>query len=360
MNTYFKDLKIVELASVLAGPAVGMFFAELGAEVLKIENKTTGGDMTRHWKLANENKDANYSAYFSSVNWHKQHLFLDLKDNNDLQQAHDLIKSADIVISNFKTSSAKKMQLDYDFLKQLNPRLIYAHLTGFGDDDPSVAFDIVLQAEAGYLYMTGEPDRLPVRMPVALIDLLAAHQLKEGILLALLHLYRTGEGSLVTTSLFEAAVASLANQATNWLMAGHIPQRMGGQHPNIAPYGDIFKTKDGKLVVLAVGTDKQFQSLCNYFNVPELASDRQFSTNAARVKNRGILIDFLKKYFNATPHNILLKDFKKLKIPIGAVRNMKEVFARPMAKNMILEEEMEDGIISQRVKTVAFYFKPNI
>lgn len=350
-NQFFKDLKVLELASVLAGPAVGLFFAELGAEVIKIENKTTGGDVTRTWKVPEENPSSDYSAYYCSVNWGKKVHFLDLQQTADQAIVHQIVKEVDIVISNFRPDSAQKMRMDYGFLKTLNPKLIYGQITGFGENDDTVAFDVVLQAEAGFLYMTGEPGREPVKMPVALIDLLAAHQLKEGILLALLHLYKTGEGSYITVSLFESAIASLANQATNWLMAGHIPQRLGMQHPNIAPYGDILYTKDGKAIVLAIGTERQFQMLCK---VLKLHPDERFTSNANRVKNRNALIEFLKPAFLKYDRDDLLEQFHSAGVPAAGIRTMPEVFEHPLTKSMILEEQMPDGRQSKRVRTVVF------
>ncbi|NND33963.1 MAG: CoA transferase, partial [Saprospiraceae bacterium] len=226
-NDFFKGLKVIELASVLAGPAVGMFFAELGAEVIKVENKLTGGDITRKWKLPNEDPSGAYSGYYCCVNWGKKTVLKNLKDPGEQQSVVQLIQSADIVISNFKVSSAKRFGMDFESVRPINPTIIYAQLHAFGPEEERPAYDIVLQAEAGFLHMCGEKGGNPVKMPVALIDLIAAHQLKEAILIALIKRLRTGEGSYVETSLFESAIASLANQATNWLMAGHLPQRMG-------------------------------------------------------------------------------------------------------------------------------------
>lgn len=352
----FKDLVVVELASVLAGPAVGMFFAELGAKVIKVENKTTKGDVTRKWKLPSEAENASISAYYSSVNYHKEVFFADLKDEADKSKVLSLIETADIVISNYRPTSAAKMGMDYKTLTTLNPRLIYAELTGFGAEGSRPAFDVVLQAEAGYLYMCGEPDGNPVKMPVALIDILAAHQLKEGILVALLQRAKTGKSVFVTTSLLEAAVASLANQATNWLMGGHIPQPMGTMHPNIAPYGDIFYCSDDRPLITAIGTEKQFQSLCKCLNVPELYSIDKFENNKNRVKNRAELKDKLIPLFKQKTRDHWLMLLHKNSVPVGSIRNMKEVFEQEKAQEMILEEVIEN-VPTKRVKTVAFQIK---
>lgn len=352
--TFFKNLKVIELASVLAGPAVGMFFAELGAEVIKIENKSTQGDITRKWKLPNEPQQSNSSAYYCSVNWGKTTLWLDLKTAEDQQRLYELIKTADVVVSNFKIASAQKLGVDFRTLKSLKPDLIFAQLTAFGEENNRLGFDVVLQAEAGFLYMTGEAGSPPVKMPVALIDLLAAHQLKEGILLALLKKERTGEGSYITVSLLESAVASLANQATNWLMANHIPQRMGSQHPNIAPYGDIFYTKDGKAIVLAIGTNQQFQQLCDILNLSHLAKDSTFATNEERVKNRSKLNNLLEIAFEQFEFEQLIHSFHQKGVPAGQVRTMPEVFEQPLAQQMILEDEIADYGKAKRVRMVAF------
>jgi crotonobetainyl-CoA:carnitine CoA-transferase CaiB-like acyl-CoA transferase len=232
---FFKGLKVVELAGVLAGPAVGMFFAELGAEVIKIENPESGGDMTRHWKLPTEKKSRRTSAYFSAVNYRKTYLFLSFKRKEDRKKIIDLVKEADIVLTNFKAGSAAKYGLDYPSLKKVNAQLIYGEISGFISNPDKVAFDLVLQAETGFMYMNGTPNSGPVKMPVALIDILAAHQLKEGILLALLKRNNTGKGSKISVSLEKSALSSLANQASNFLMEAHIPQPMEVYTPTLPP-----------------------------------------------------------------------------------------------------------------------------
>ena len=370
---FFKNLKVVELASVLAGPAVGMFFSELGAEVIKIENITTAGDVTRSWRLPNETVriDKNGiadSAYFHSVNYNKTHYFFDLQLDTDREKVYQILRGCDIVISNFKKSSAMKMGMDYESIQKIAPSVIYAQIYGFDEEDETPAFDVVLQAEAGFMYMNGEKGGNAVKMPVALIDILAAHQLKEGILTALIQREKTGKGAFVSTSLYESAVASLANQATNLLIAGHIPQRIGSEHPNIAPYGDIFKTADDKEVVLACGTEKQWKSLCKVLNLENLTNDVRFSSNANRVKNRSELFEILSSGSDVTlktpnsqkggicqfRRDELLALFKSCQIPIGAIRNMPEVFENKVAQNMILEENDTEMGITKKVKSVAF------
>jgi crotonobetainyl-CoA:carnitine CoA-transferase CaiB-like acyl-CoA transferase len=319
----FKNLKIVELASVLAGPAVGMFFAELGAKVIKIENKLTNGDVTRGWKLPSENKNDNTSAYFYSVNYGKEHLFLNIKAPNDYKQLTHYIQSADIVISNFKKGDDKKLKVDYATLKKTNPKLIYANITGFGENSNRVAFDLVLQAESGFMSMNGTKESGPIKMPVALIDLLAAHQLKEGLLTALLIREKSGLGLKVSVSLLDSAIASLANQATNWLIGKKIPQRTGSLHPNIAPYGELFSTKDKHQITLAIGSESQFQDLSKILN---LKSNKKFGNNTLRVKNRLLLFEVMNEKIKQKKLDWLMKTFESHQIPYGQIKSMQQVF----------------------------------
>lgn len=351
----FKDLKIVELASVLAGPLVGTFFSELGAQVLKIENKTTGGDVTRNWRLPSENKEA-ISAYYAAANFNKKVLMLDLKQKEDYEIALEEIKTADIVIANFKSGDAEKLNLDYKSLKKHNETIVYGEITGYGADEKRAAFDVVLQAETGFMYMNGSPESGPIKMPVALIDILAAHQLKEGLLCALIKKLKSGQGSCVTVSLFDAAMSSLANQAINWLMAKHIPQPLGTMHPNIAPYGDMFLTKDKKWIVLAVGSNSQFKKLLEVLNLKNIVSDIRFIENNFRVQNRKALSIFLKAEIEQQNSDQLQKKFINLNIPSGIVRNMSEVFENPLTEKLILKEKIE-STETVKLKTVIFEIK---
>lgn len=353
MNDFFKDLKVIELANVLAGPAVGLFFAELGADVIKIENKLTQGDVTRSWKIPTEDKNNPSSAYFASVNWNKKSIFVDLNIPEERQLVYELIKQADIVISNYKYGDDVKLQMDYESLRKINSQLIYAQISGFGNKSSRTAYDLILQAETGFMFMNGTPSSGPLKMPVALIDILAAHQLKEGILVALIKRMKTSKGSYVTASLEHSAVASLANQASNWLMAGHNHQPSGSLHPNIAPYGEIFITADTKSMVLAIGNDKQFNKLCELLNCIHLISDAKFTTNTQRVIHREELFENLQKSIKQKHSKILLKELIENDVPAGIIKSVKEVFENKSLSSMILEET-DDNRISKRVKTAIF------
>jgi len=349
----FQNLKIVELSSVLAGPLVGTFFAELGAEVIKVENQLTDGDITRKWKLPGENPEKGISAYYAGANFGKKSLLRNLQLEKDYLEILKLIDSADIVLVNFKPGDGHKLKLDFETLLEVHPGLIYGEIIGFNEKDPRVAYDVVLQAETGYMSMNGESDAPPLKMPLAMIDILAAHQLKEGILCALLQKSKDGKGRKVSVSLYEAGVTALANQASNWLMNGHVPQRIGSLHPNIAPYGETFQCRDGKWIVLAIGSDKQFESLCRVLNLPELLTDSMFETNAFRVQHREELYAQLKAAFlkktSSQWEQLLLKN----QVPFGHIKDMKAVFEEDQARHLVLEENME-GLPTKRVKTVAF------
>lgn len=344
------NLKIVELASVLAGPDVGMFFAELGAQVIKIENKLTNGDVTRKWKLANEQKDTNVSAYFSSVNYKKKYLQLNLTDASDKTTAYKLIGEADIVICNFKYGDDVKLGFDYTTIKKINSHIIYACITGFGNKSKKPAFDVVLQAETGFMYMNGTPNSGPVKMPVALIDVLAAHQLKEGILVALL---LKKQGVKVEVSLYDAAIASLKNQATNWLMNKHIPKPIGSLHPNISPYGEIFTTKDNKLIVLAIGSDKQFSNMLKVIGASAITTKPEYNNNQQRVIHRVELYKELQPYFAKLNSSTLTTSFEDKDVPAGIIKSLNEVFEDKNAQKLVVEEHIEN-ILTKRVKTVIF------
>ncbi|MGH1363569.1 MAG: CaiB/BaiF CoA transferase family protein [Calditrichia bacterium] len=348
-----KDLVVIELASVLAGPAVGMFFAELGATVIKVENPVSGGDVTRQWKLPQESAGG-LSSYFCSVNWGKKSIGVDISSPEGKKIVHQLIRKADIVLTSYKKGSDEKLGMTYQDFTAINPNIIHGQIIGYSPEDERTAFDAILQAACGFTYMNGEKGGAPVKMPVALIDLLTAHQLKEGLLLALLKRERGEGGSHIYASLFESGIASLANQATNWLVAGHIPQRIGSEHPNIVPYGSIHMSNDDKEIVIAVGNNHQFTALTDLLGCDELAGDPQFSTNPQRVKHREELNVILRQRFRKYDGESLLQKMQQKGIPAEFVKNMSEVFEQPLAKNMILEgAEVETKVAG--VRSIAFH-----
>jgi crotonobetainyl-CoA:carnitine CoA-transferase CaiB-like acyl-CoA transferase len=355
MKAIFKDLRVLDLSSVLAGPSVATFFAELGATVIKIENKKTGGDVTRTWRTTGESKDASVSAYWSSINYKKAIHLLDYSNPDERQVVYDLIPTQDVVIMNFKEGDDKKFGLDPDTLFSMNSRLIIGEIYGFITNPSRVAYDVVLQAETGFMSINGEKNAAPLKMPVAMMDILAAHQLKEAILCALYEREKTGKGALVKCSLEKAGIASLANQASNYLMTGKVPVAQGSLHPNIAPYGEVMHCKDGGQIVLAIGSDRQFESLANVLQLYALVTDIRFSENSARVKNREELRSLLSQAFSKYETSELMKIFEKENIPAGKVKTLDEVLESPLGKTMTLEEIVENTI-TKRLSSVAFEY----
>lgn len=353
-RTDLQGIKVLELAAVLAGPAVGTFLAELGATITKVENPHTGGDMTRSWKLPSEPASQRHSAYFCSVNWGKRHVFIDLRSEEGHAEAMRLAAEADIVLTNFRPGDDRKLRLDFDTVKAVNPDVIYGSINGYGADNPRAAFDVVLQAEAGFMAINGFADRPPVKFPLAIIDMLAAHQLKEGLLLALYNRQRTGRGCHVTASLFDAAISALSNYATNWLMGGHLSQSNGGVHPNICPYGDILTCKDAQMIVLAAATDAQFKKLCAVLEMPSLTKDSIFSTVQQRVGNRDALMERLNTVSADRNRDSLLARLHEEGIPAGAIRGLDEVLALPEAQAMLLHQTLDDGAQTVRPAQVGF------
>jgi crotonobetainyl-CoA:carnitine CoA-transferase CaiB-like acyl-CoA transferase len=343
----FKDMLVLELASVLAGPSVGQFFAELGATVVKLENAATGGDVTRTWKLASEPQGTDVSAYFTAANWGKLSVGLNVTEAPALSAVHRLAAKADMVIASYKPGDAEKLKVDYQTLSQLNPKLIYGHITGYGTGDQRAGYDAVVQAESGFMHMNGEAGGPPVKMPVALMDILAAHQLKEGILTALLLRERTGKGRYVSVSLLDAAVSALANQATNFLVAGHNPQRIGSEHPNIVPYGSVFTSQDGLPLVLAIGDDRQFRRLCQVLGDATMADRPAFATNSARVRHRTEVNKHLRDLIGRHKRDKLLSQLHALHVPAGAVNSVSEVFNQPQVQRMLLTQEQGGSGIRQ-------------
>ena len=348
-----KKLKVVELASVLAGPSVGVFFKELGSEVIKIENPKTNGDVTRSWKLELEDKNEPLSAYYASVNMGKKVLFLDYTKPDDYKVLLNILENTDILISNFKKGDALKFKLDYETLHLLYPKLIWASIVGFTNESDRVAYDLVLQAETGFMSMNGDSNSGPTKMPVALIDVLAGHQLKEGVLVALLERSWSGIGRKVTVSLYDTAVASLANQASNFLMTGQIPGLIGSLHPNIAPYGEIFVSNDGVKFTVAIGSNKQFNDLIAAFNFDSIIHSELFCDNKNRVSSRKKLEVIISKTVSVLPYSAIEVGFLKATIPFGKINNIKEVFENEEAKKLI-KTETKDGYCMKAVKSNVF------
>lgn len=353
-SSIFKNLKVIDLSTVLAGPSVGTFFSELGAEVIKVEHPIYP-DVTRSWKLPGENQESSVSAYFSSINYLKSYQQLNLKIEKDRAQLLEEVKTADIILMNFKLGDQEKLKITDQILRKANPELIIGKINGFGAKSDRVAYDLILQAESGIMSMNGTPESGPVKMPIALIDVLAAHHLKEGLLIELFD--KKGnenyEGKSVTVSLYDAAVSSLVNQASNYLMTKTVPKRIGSLHPNIAPYGELFTTSNGRIITFAIGSNRHFEQLCEYLKLNNLATDERFSNVQNRVINRAELFEILNIKVKDHSADEILKYMHEHFVPCGEVKDLAAVFESEMAKDLI-RTEVIDGIETKRVTGVAF------
>ncbi|MFM1854117.1 MAG: hypothetical protein RL164_1435 [Bacteroidota bacterium] len=347
----FENLKIIDLSTVLAGPSVGTFFAELGARVIKIEHPIHG-DVTNTWRLATENPLAP-SAYYSSVNYGKELLKLDFLKAQDYARFLEELKDTDVVLMNFKKGDDTKLKLDPKTLWKLQPKLIIGKITGFGSENDRIAYDLILQAETGFMSMNGTPESGPTKMPVALIDVLAAHQLKEGLLLALLQRAKAPKGQVVSVSLYDAAISSLANQASNYLMAQHVAQPIGSLHPNIAPYGEIFKTLDLKDITFAIGSHAHFEKLCQVLNLSAVLENPLYKENQLRVKNRIQLAKEIQLAVRERAAEELFNALVAIGVPVAIIKNMAEVFNDSAAQTLVIAEATQ-GQITKRVTQLAF------
>ncbi|ARE41421.1 L-carnitine dehydratase/bile acid-inducible protein F [Rhodovulum sp. P5] len=322
-------LKVVELARILAGPWAGQVLADLGAEVIKVE--APEGDDTRRWGPPFVHRDGHReAAYFHACNRGKQSIAVDFRTDDGQALVRDLVAGADIVIENFKVGGLSKYGLDYASLSEVNPRLIYCSITGFGQDGPyahRAGYDFIIQAMSGLMSITGEPDGQPQKVGVAVTDIFTGIYAATAILAAVHQREQTGRGQQVDMALFDVATAITANQAMNYLTTGQAPHRMGNAHPNLAPY-QVFDCRDGFLII-AVGNDGQFGRLCQLLGLEGLAADPRFASNADRVENRAALTAALTTATTGWPKADLLAACEGQGVPAGPINDMAEVFADP-------------------------------
>ena len=323
-------IKVLDLSRVLAGPFCTQVLADLGAEVIKIERPGVG-DETRHWAPPKFSDDT--SAYYATINRNKKSLTVDINTLAGQTIIKQIIANSDIVVENFKVGGLKKYGLDYDSLKQENPRLIYASLTGFGQTGPDAkrpGYDYIIQGLSGLMSITGPSDGEPHKVGVAVVDLFAGLQLTIGIQAALLARQNTGLGQHVDVALLDSALAMLANVGMNHLASNGVPPRLGNQHPNIVPY-QVFSGQGEAHFILACGNDIQFAKLCDVLGV-DWHADSRFMTNPQRVTNRELLCDELAKKFSKKPRSYWLEVLDDAGIPCGAIHNIAEALAMPQAQ----------------------------
>lgn len=337
------QLRILDFSRVLAGPLATMVLADLGAEVTKVE-RPGGGDETRAWGPPYD--EVGEATYFQSVNRNKRSLVLDLSDEDDRAEAERLAATADVVVENFRPGVMAKLGLGYEELAAANPGLVYCSITGFGSGEAGAAlpgYDLLVQALGGLMSVTGEPDGPPLKVGVALVDVVAGLFAAVGILAALEHRHRSGRGQQVEVDLLSALLAGLVNQASGYTAAGVVPGRIGNAHPSIAPY-ELLASGDGELV-LAVGNDRQFAGLCEELGRPELAEDARFATNPARVEHRIALRAELEAALASRPADEWAAALTARRVPAGVVNDLAGAFAFAAAIDLdpIVEVPRDDG-----------------
>jgi crotonobetainyl-CoA:carnitine CoA-transferase CaiB-like acyl-CoA transferase len=351
-------LRVLDLTRILAGPWATQILADMGAEVIKIERPGEGDD-TRTWGPPNMVDDAGRdlgAAYFHAANRGKKSVAVDMAQPDGQRILRALAAQADVVIENFKVGGLARYGLDYPSLSAIKPDLVYCSITGFGQTGPyadQAGYDFLVQGMGGMMSVTGQPDGSPgaepMKIGVALTDLLTGLYATIGILTALRHRDATGEGQHIDMALLDVQVATLANQATNYLASGKAPVRMGNAHPTIVPY-QVFATSDGH-VILAVGNDGQFARFCAAAGMPGLAQDARFATNPARVRNRDALIPILQGVMAGRSIDDWIALLNAAKVPIGPINDIARVFADPQvrARGLHTRPVTPDGARTQGV-----------
>ncbi len=328
------DIRVLDLSRVLAGPYCTMVLADYGADVIKVEAPGSG-DGTRQWGPPWVGVE---SAYFLSANRNKRSLTVNLKNPDGREIVHRLARVSDVVIENFKVGGAAKLGVDYGTLSDMNPRLVYCSITGYGQTGPycdRAGYDFIIQAQGGIMSVTGEPDGEPHKVGVAIADITTGLFAATAILAALHERERSGQGQYIDVALLDAQVAWLANVAQNYLTTGDTPRRYGNAHPSIVPY-ETFPSADGHVAV-AIGTDEQYRHFCVTVGRPDLCADGRFSTNAARVAHRDLLIPLLRDLFRMRTTAAWIDLLLSIGVPVGPINDVATALedAQVQARDMV-------------------------
>ncbi len=342
-----EGLKVLELARILAGPWAGQTLADLGADVLKLE--APEGDDTRRWGPPFIEREGDASAaYFHACNRGKRSVTVDFRDPEGQATVRRLAAEADVLVENFKVGGLKKYGLDWESLREVNPRLVYCSITGFGQDGPyapRAGYDYIIQGMSGLMSVTGDPEGQPQKVGVAVADIFTGIYATTAILAALRQRDATGEGQRIDMALLDVAVSVMANQAMNYLATGTAPGRIGNAHQNLAPY-QVFDCADGWIIV-ATGNDAQYRRLCGLLGLPQMAKAAEFATNALRIANRAELTARMTEATQRRPKAELLSACEAAGVPAGPINDLAEVFADPQVVHRGMRLEL-DGIPTVR------------
>jgi crotonobetainyl-CoA:carnitine CoA-transferase CaiB-like acyl-CoA transferase len=351
--------KVLDMSRILAGPWAGQLLADLGADVIKVERPKCGDD-TRSWgppylqdREGNDTKDA---AYFFCANRGKKSVTVDITCPEGQEIIRQLANQSDVLIENYKVGGLANYGLDYHSLSKINPKLIYCSITGFGQTGPYAdlpGYDFLIQGMGGLMSVTGEPDDPkkeiggPTKVGVAVTDLFTGLYASNAIQAALIERQNSGLGQYIDLALLDVQAATLANQASNYLVGGLVPERLGNAHPNIVPY-QAFSTSDGHIII-AVGNDQQFSRLCDALQRSDLANDERFITNGARVNNRKHLCDVIQQNLKQHGSAHWLEKLKQCSVPCGPINTIDQVFKDPqvLARGMVISaSESRSGKVS--------------
>ena len=351
-------VRVLDLSRVLAGPWATQILADLGADVLKIEQPGRGDD-TRAWgppflSLPDGGEDREISAYYVSCNRNKRSLAIDIARPEGADLIRRLAAQADVFVENFKVGGLARYGLDFASISAINPRIVYCSITGFGQTGPYAdrpGYDFVAQGMGGFMSVTGEEGGGPLRAGVAMADLSTGMYAAVSILAALRHAERTGEGQQIDLSLLDTQIAMMANQGSSWLVGGINPGRLGNRHPTVVPYR-TFRVADGEIII-AVGNDGQFRTLCKLLGCPQVADDPRFATSAARQVNRDAIEALVQDKVAHETGLALIDRLVAANVPAGPVNTLRDVYADPFveARETVRTFARADGAV---VPTVAF------
>lgn len=329
-------IKVLDLSRILAGPSAAQLLGDLGADVVKVE-KPDEGDDTRKWGPpyveGTSGEKTDESAYYLSANRNKRSIAIDIGSASGRELVHQLIAQADVLVENYKVGGLAKYGLAYEQIKDRYPSLIYCSVTGFGQTGPYATrpgYDFLIQGMGGIMSLTGVPDGEPMKVGVGIADVMTGMYATVGILAALQHRQRTGDGQHIDISLLDTQISWLVNAGTNYLTDRQLPTRLGNGHPNIVPY-QVFSTADAPMI-LAVGNDAQFRRFCEIAGIDAVASDDRYATNPMRIRNRVTLCELVGKVLSTRSRATWLRELEAVGVPCGPVNNLKDVFADPHVK----------------------------
>ena len=334
-----EGIRVVDLTRILAGPYCTMMLGDMGAEIIKVENPD-GGDDTRSWGPPFLN---GVSTYFISINRNKKSLTLNLKDERGKELLRDLIRKSDIMVENFRPGTLDKLGFSWEEIHRINPAMIFASLSGFGQTGPRKSepgFDVVIQGEGGLMSITGEPDGPPNKVGASVADITAGMLAAQGILLSLYHREKTGVGQMVDVGMLDGQVALLTYHANGYFATGKIPPRRGNKHPSITPY-ETYSCKDGYFN-LGVGNDSLWRRFCDAMGLGEIKEDPKFAVNKDRVDNRLELQEILDAIFAEKTVEETLDGLRGAGVPCGPINNLAQVLSEPqvLAREMVVDVDV--------------------